>query len=174
MADPYAMAGDLLDRVVDFFTERAVDLPAVRFVAPGNSSTVAFDDDADGQLRECVMVAIDYLGPGQPGADQNMLVGNTWVPLTYAEFAVLILRRAVVQDDNGVSPTPEAIQKDAQTNHADLRTLHAALIHIRDSALAPDGWAPHGSPVAIGRTQTVGPQGAAMAALGLISAEVAL
>jgi hypothetical protein len=175
MADPYEMAATLLDRVVDFFTEHAVTLPAVRYVAPGNSTTVAFDDDTDGGVRECVMVAIDYLTPGQPGNDQNMrppMAG--WMPTVYAEFAVLILRRAAVANDHGVAPTPETIQKDAQTNLQDLRTLHAALGHIRDSSLQPDGWAPRGSAVAVGRTQTVGPMGAAMAAVGLITAEVTL
>lgn len=174
MAEPYEMAGDLLDRVVDFFTEHAVPLPTVRYVAPGNSTTVAFDGDKDGGVRECVMVAVDYISPGQPGADQNMRppTFGGWAPTSYAEFAVLILRRAAVQDDNGVAPTPETIQKDAQTNLADLRTLHAGLGHIRDSSLNGDGWAPRGSNVAVGRTQTVGPMGAAMAAVGLITAEV--
>ncbi len=174
MPDPYTMAADLLTRVAVYFDAANVDLPAVRYVAPGNSSTVAFDNDPDGGLRECVMVAVDYLSPGRPGADQTMQPGNLWAPLTYAEFVVLILRRAAVEDDQGVAPAPAVIQWDAQVNHRDLHTLHAALIGVRDTALAPDGWAPHGSPVTVGRTQTVGPQGAAMAALGIIAAEVTL
>jgi hypothetical protein len=107
-----------------------------------------------------------------PGNEQTMRPGM-WVAPSFAEFAVLILRRAAVEDENGVPPTPAAIQLDAEINHRDLRTLHAALGSVRDDQ-GVDSWAPQGTPVAVGRTQTVGPQGAAMAAIGLIAAEVTL
>jgi hypothetical protein len=171
MADAQTMAADLLDRVAGFFDAHNVTLPAVRYLAPGNSSTVAFDDDADGQPRECVMVTVDWVQPGTPGG-QTVLTPGWAMPLAQAEFAILILRRAAVMDDQGVAPSPTRIEADAATNHTDLQTLHRALLAIRDSSLTADGWAPRGSTPVVGRVQTVGPQGAVMACVGLIVAEV--
>lgn len=172
MAEPYAMAVDLLDRTADFFAERSVSLPAARYVAPGDSRTVAFDEDTDGGVRESVIVVADYISPGQPGDDQQASPRNTFAPQRYAQFAVTILRRCAVQDDNGVAPPPAAIQADAETNLTDLDTLHRALEHIRNGCLAADGWAPRGSTVTVGRTQTVGPAGASVAVVGVIQAVV--
>jgi hypothetical protein len=172
MASPYAMAEDLLDRVADFFAEQSADLPSIRYVAPGDSGTIAIDEDPSGCVRECVMVACDYVSPGQPGDDQQGAPRNLWQPQRYAQFGVTIVRRAAIQDDNGAAPTPAAIQADGETNLRDLDVLHRALEHIRNGCLAADGWAPRGSTVTVGRTQTVGPAGAAVFVVGVIQAAV--
>lgn len=172
MAEPYAMATDLLDRVADYFAERSVALPAARFVAPGDSRTVAFDEDKDGGVRESVMVVVDFISPGQPGDDQQASPRNLFAPQRYAQFAVTILRRCAVLDDDGNAPPVAAIEADGQVNLRDLDTLHRALEHIRNGSAADGGWAPRGSSVAVGRTQTVGPAGASVAVIGVIQAVV--
>ncbi|MCK9901287.1 hypothetical protein [Glutamicibacter sp. V16R2B1] len=172
MAEPYAMAVDLMDRVVAFFGEQDAALPSVRYVAPGDSGALAFDEDPSGGVREAVMVNVDYISPGQPGDDQQNAPRNLWQPQRFAQFAVTILRRAATQDDSGVAPTPAQIQVDGQTNLRDLDVLHRALEHIRNGSAGAGGWAPRGSTVTVGRTQTVGPQGAAVAVVGVLQAVV--
>lgn len=172
MADPYAMASDLLDRVAAYFAERSVALPAARFVAPGDSRTVAFDEDKDGGVRESVMVVVDFVSPGQPGDDQQSAVRNIWQPQRYAQFVVTILRRCAVLDDDGNAPPVAAIEADGEINLRDLDTLHRALEHIRNGCMSADGWAPRGSTVTVGRTQTVGPAGASVAVVGVIQAVI--
>jgi hypothetical protein len=168
------MAGDLLERVVDYFGQHSVPLPDAQYVAPGNSTTIAFDDGPDGSLREAIAITVDFLAPGQPGADRTGQPQAVYAAIWYAQLSVLIVRRAAVMNDAGIAPKPSVIQDDAATNSRDLSTLTRALEHIRAGCLSPGGWAPAGSPVAVMRAQTVGPMGAAMAVVGSIQAAVDL
>lgn len=173
MADVYTMATDLLDRVAAYFAEHSVTLPAVRYVAPGNSQAIAWDEDADGVVRECVMVAVDFVSPGQPGADEGLVAGAMkHGTRRYAQFAVTVIRSAAIQDENGASPAPAVIQADGQANVRDVETLHRALEYVRAGSTAAGGWAERGTPVLIGRTQTFGPAGAACGVVGVIQAVI--
>lgn len=162
----HAMAADLLERVVDHYADAGVDLPAARYVAPGGSQTIAYDYPA-------VQVCVDFISPGQPGNDLASQP-QAFLGLHYAQFAVTVIREIAVVDDRGDPPTPDRIGADAQTHITDLTTLQSALERIRDtSRTAESGWAARGTPVAVGRTQSVGPQGGVVAAVGVIQAEVA-
>lgn len=162
--DPYGMAADLLTRVAAYCAERSHDLPAQQYVAPGNSQTIAYDGPA-------VQVCVDYVSPGQPGLDQAGLA-QAFLGRRYAQYAVTVLRECAAGDEAGNPPTAEQIQADAQANIADIAIVQAALESVRDGCRAAGGWAPRGSPVSVGRTQSVGPSGAVVAAVGVIQAEV--
>jgi hypothetical protein len=163
MGDVYAMAADLLARVGSYFAEQSVTLPGARYVAPGDSQTIAYDG-------ESVQVCIDFVAPGQPGVDESGQPANTYSSRRYAQYAVTVLRDCALPDDGGNPPPTSAIQADATTNMADVTTLHAALEHVRAGVLSAGGWAPQGTPVTLLRTQAVGPAGAVMAAVGVIQA----
>lgn len=169
MPDAYLMAADLLDRVGAYFAERSVPLPDVRYVAPGSAQTLAWDEDTDGTVRECVTVSLGYVAAGQPGAEAAPARGSV---LRYAEFGVTILRSAAIQEDGGGAPAPGVIQADGQINIRDTQTLHLALEHIRAGCLSVGGWAERGTTVAVGRTLPIGPMGAAVAAVGTIQAAI--
>jgi hypothetical protein len=151
-----------LDRVVAEFLATGVDLPAVRYLAPGDSVTIAYDGEA-------LMVNLDWVGLGQPGGDRSGV--PSWPnSLRAAQFAVSILREAASLTDTGEFPSPDAIAADAQTSMLDASTLQLALLAVRDGCQHPGGWLGPGTPVVIGRVQTVGPQGTVMAAVGTVQA----
>lgn len=166
MADLYSMAVDLLARVAAYYAGQNVDLPAARYVAPGDSRTIAFDYPA-------LQICVDYISPGQVGQDHaSQPGGQKHHGRRYAQFAVTVLRECAAGDDMGNPPTPEQIQADAETNMRDLVLVQTALERVRDGCRTPGGWAPPGAPVAVGRTQPVGPAGTIIAAVGVIQAEV--
>lgn len=161
--DLFALATDLLDRVVVSFAVAGVVLPPTRYVAPGDAATVAYDTEA-------VLVTVDWVGPGQPGADR---AGVPWVPsggLRYAQLSVTVLRAAAVVDGSGDPPPPDAISADAQVQVTDLLVLAEALEAVRDSARTTGGWVGAGAPVALGRVRPVGPQGTLMGVTGSVQA----
>ena len=103
--DAYTLAADLLSRVVAFFAAAGVGLPEQRYVAPGDSQTIAYDGEA-------VMVNLDYVSMGQPGADRSGAV--TWpVLLRYAQYSVTVIRDAASLSDSGDPPAAGVIQADA-------------------------------------------------------------
>lgn len=161
---PYAMAVDLLTRVSAYFDLAGVDAPKSRYVAPGDSGTIAYDGPA-------VMVNVDQLYQGQPGQDRSQQV--VYPQLMYAaRFSVTIVRAAATVDDQGNSPSAEAIQADAAANVADLWAIQLALADVKNQSQRPGGWVDIGVPVVLGAVLPVGPQGAAVAAVGSIHAAV--
>jgi hypothetical protein len=164
MDDVYAMAGDLLARIGTYFAEQSVDLPDSRYIAPGDSQTIAYDGPS-------VQVCVDFVAPGQPGGDETGRA-DSFTYRRFAQFAVTVLRDTAVPDDAGNPPSTAAIQADAAANMLDVTTLHAALEHVRAGVLSRGGWAPQGTPVALLRTQAVGPAGSIMAAVGVIQAVI--
>jgi hypothetical protein len=172
MADALAMAEDLLDRVVTQFTAAGVALPAARYLASGDSGTIAHDyegDPNDDIVREALMVNVDWVSPGQAGSDQAGNPAAVRTPIDWAQFAVTVVRAAVTLDADGNSPTVAAIQADGQTSIRDVHTLHRAL-----RIVAGSDWVPKGAPVALGRTVTVGPTGRVFATVGTIQTAVGL
>lgn len=160
MTDPYTLASDLLSRVVAFFAGAGIDLPESRYVAPGDSTTIAFDIPA-------VMVSLDWIALGQPGTDAT---GRPSWPsgLQYAQFAVTILRPVAGLDEDGDPPPVERISADGQTILTDAAVLLAALLAVRDGSQRDGGWVGPGMPQALGRVVTVGPQGTMAATVGTI------
>lgn len=159
-ATPGALAVDLLARVVAYAATRGVALPDLRYVAAGDAVTIPFDGPA-------VMVSLDFTSPGRPGADLNNAVGLPALVMRYAQFAVTIVRPAVTMNDATMPPVAE-LAADGQTNIADTDVIHGALVQILADCQRPGGWVGPGTPLALGRVTTVGPQGAVFASVGTI------
>lgn len=161
-ATAYSLAVDLLARVVAYFETAAVALPEIRYVAPGDSNTIAYDESS-------LVVNLDWLGWGQPGVDRT--ASPQWPMVTrYGQWAVTILRTAVVQNEDGSFPDPTAIQADAAVSMTDAQTLQQALIQIRQDCQTAGGWVSPAVPVAAGRINAVGPQGGLIATVGTMQA----
>src|SRR5205823_13484838 len=110
---------------------------------------------------------LDLISAGQPGADRNLQPAYPTL-MRYAQFAVTILREAAAMDEHGNPPALDAIQANAQTNIIDAVTLQRALEDVVAGCQGPAGWVGPRTPVSIGRTAPVGPQGAVMAVVGQI------
>lgn len=160
--NPYVLAVDLRDRVAALFEAAGVDCPADRYVAPGDSATIAFDGPA-------LMINVDWVALGQPGTEQTNR--PAWPQmLQMAQFSVTLVRDAATMDDQGNPPSTDQIQADAQAQITDLITMQNALVEVRQSCQAFDGsgWVGPGTPVVLGRVVPVGPMGAAMAVVGQV------
>jgi len=160
-ADPFALATDLLARVVAYFATQAVALPASHYVTAGDSRTIAYDG-------ESVMVNLDFVGEGQPGMERSTTPVQIGFTQRYVQYAVTILRICASMSDDGTPPTATALQADAQANIRDALVLHEALEDIRAKCNAPGGWVGVNMPMTVGRTSPVGPAGTMMAVVGSI------
>jgi uncharacterized membrane protein (DUF4010 family) len=162
--DPYAMATDLLARVAAYLDATDLDVPTSRYVAPGDSGTIAYDGPA-------LMVTVDQVYEGQPGQDRSQQA--VWPLLLHAaRFSVTLLRSAATVDEQGNPPSPAAIQADAVLNIGDLWAIRLALVDVKNQSQKPGGWVDVSVPVVLGPVLPVGPMGAAVAAVGSIHASI--
>lgn len=157
--DPFALAADLLARVAAYFSTHGISLPDNQYVAPGDSKTIAYD-------YEALMVNIDFTGTGRPGSTISGQSPPSY--LRYGQFAVTILRNCVTQNDDGTPPTPDVIQADAVTNMSDVMNLQNAMNQIMADCQGTGGWVGPNTPLALLNVETLGPQGAMMAALATV------
>jgi hypothetical protein len=167
MSDPWGLAEDLKNRVATQLDALATDdwtTPAARYVAPGDSTTIAYDEPA-------VMVSLDQLYEGQPGQDRSQQPTYPTMMLS-ARYSVTIAREAAVQNDDGTAPSTDRIQADAQTLITDMAMIRQVLVNIKAESQRGGGWVGPGVPVALGAVVPVGPQGGLMAAVGVIHTQV--
>lgn len=89
----YGLSHAILAEVVDVWAEQSVPLPALQYVAEGPFSSVSFD-------CEQVVVAVDGLNRGAPGAPQGAYQKRPMEWSVNVSIAVLRLCMAMSEDES--------------------------------------------------------------------------
>lgn len=129
MRDPYHLAVDLLQRVIDAFDEAGVQLPDVQYVAPG--STVAFDGP---QLT----VHMTGLELGAPSITHNRHEQLPHADSFFARYLVTIIRDTPTGEGE-TPPSPDSLFDSAKENMTDIWVLTDALLEIRNGCIPGQG-----------------------------------
>lgn len=148
MIDVAAPAQRLLDAVIAFYDDHDWDLPARRYLAPGQQQGVAVDDE-----HLCVAVAGLYRGASDQARQvQSPAHGAGASTLVRADLLLRLMRCVAVVDDDGRAPPAHQITADALAVWADAGQLMAAVIAWAEAE-------PHNATVSLGPVTPHGPDG---------------
>lgn len=161
MADDnlYAMAVDLLARVVTSLTAQGVVLPPLQYVAP--AQLVAYDD---AQLT----VNIPNLINGRPGTGNAAQQQDSWSSEHCAEFQISLTRMTPGLTEQGNMPAVTDITASSAEHAKDMQALYRAMIDIRFDGL----WVDNNRPFAILGVRAYGPEGYMVGSIGTLQVEV--
>ena len=101
----------ILANVEAEFAAAGIELPALRYVAPGPFQTVAFDCDQ-------VTVAIDAVNRGEPGTPTS---GYVLLSPFSAQITVAVVRMCMPVSDDETAPTAEEQAAASDITLADLQ-----------------------------------------------------
>lgn len=151
MIDAAAPAQRLLDAVVAFYENHDFELPGRRYLAAGQQSGVAVDDE-----HLCVALAALNQGAAQNARGGGGPAYGAGATLIRAEYLLRLMRCVAVgdlaEDGTVLLPTAAQITADAKNVMADAGQLMAAAIAWADAE-------PHNATVQFGPVEPHGPEG---------------
>ena len=157
--DLYAMAGDLLARVVTSLTAQGVVLPLLQYVAP--AQLVAYDD-------EQLTVNIPQLLNGRPGTGNASQQQDSWSSEHCVEFQISLTRMTPGLTEQGNMPLIADLVASSAQHAKDMQAVYRAMMDIRFAGL----WVDNQRPFAILGVRAYGPEGYMVGSIGTLQVEV--